>query len=232
MPAPRLPRSAFALRFAKRCVGAPLLAVCAYLLAALVGCALTVNRDAAAPVQGTPVRLRSNGVHVDLVLPVRTARHDWERAFERADSPGAPPTATHIAVGWGSREFFTRVREWGDLAPAPALRAVSFDRSVLHVEYLDPPADGPCVRTLVVTDAQYDRLVQHVLDSVERDGEGAARPLGGLGYGPADAFYEGRGRYTLVTTCNEWVNVALKDAGVRTVLWAPFAQALVPGCGP
>ena len=133
MPAPRLPRSAFALRVAKWCVGAPLLAVCAYLLAALVGCALTVNRDAAAPVQGTPVRLRSNGVHVDLVLPVRTARHDWERAFERADSPGAPPTATHIAVGWGSREFFTRVREWGDLAqgillgrPLPAPEFLSY----------------------------------------------------------------------------------------------------------
>ena len=47
------------------------------------------------------------------------------------------------------------------------------------------------------------------------------------GYGPRDAFYQGVGRASALSTCNHWVADRLRLAGVKASLWAPFAQGLV-----
>jgi hypothetical protein len=49
----------------------------------------------------------------------------------------------------------------------------------------------------------------------------------GRGYGPADIFYEGRGRYNAYRTCNEWTGEALRTAGVRTGVWTPLSQSIM-----
>ena len=43
------------------------------------------------------------------------------------------------------------------------------------------------------------------------------------GYGPHDAFYAAVGTYSPFQTCNEWLAAGLRQAGIRTGWWAPFA---------
>jgi len=170
--------------------------------------------------------LRMTPVHVDFVLPATTPVHDWRVEFPPESFTAVPSRATHLAFGWGSRDFFVHVREWDDLTLGRAFRAALFDRSVLHAEYVVEPAASPTARRLVVSADQYRRIVEHVRASVVLEDSGRARLLPGLGYTPADNFYEGRGRYTLVTTCNQWVNIGLRAGGIDTALWTPFARNL------
>ena len=66
-------------------------------------------------------------------------------------------------------------------------------------------------------------LVSYLLASGVRDDSGRfVRVEGATGHGPADAFYESRGRYSPLFTCNTWANAALRRAGAPCCLWTPF----------
>ena len=40
-------------------------------------------------------------------------------------------------------------------------------------------------------------------------------------YGKNDAFYDAKGRYSFLNTCNTWTNDGLKVAGQKAALWTP-----------
>lgn len=172
----------------------------------------------------------SNGVHTDLVFPVRTLGVDWSLTFpvqHLARPPGSEPT--HVAIGWGDREFYLHTPQWRDLTVGRALQALSGSgRSLLHVTHLreaDLHAGG--AHALPLTAAQYASLVKHVEASLVRAPHGEGLHLPGQHYGPHDAFYEARGSYDLFTTCNVWTGRALRDAGVRVSVWTPLASQVV-----
>jgi uncharacterized protein (TIGR02117 family) len=220
----------FTAKIAAGCVAVVLVGLVGYLLAAVVGAAITLNADAAEPDAGTEIWLRSNGVHVELVMPVETPSVDWQAEFPMSAFVAPPRAPRWVAFGWGARDFYVNVREWRDLTAARALRALLLAPGVLHVEYLPAtgnPASPGAGRRLLVSAAQLDALVAYVRATAIRDADGRPVPLPGVAYGNDDAFFEANGRYSPMATCNEWVNVALKRAGVRTVAWAPFAPALV-----
>ena len=169
----RIPRI---LRFFRRTALALAVAVALYFLAAVVLSAIPLNRGAgrSGPVE---IFVRSNGVHVDLVLPVRNERFDWgpvAPASDAADPRAA--AAPWVAIGWGDREVYRKVPTWGDLTPGLALRAgLGLDGTALHAARLFAPAEGPdCVR-LALTESPYDALVAFLLESGVRaaDGRGA-----------------------------------------------------------
>ena len=93
---------------------------------------------------------------------------------------------------------------------------------MLHIEHVPAPVttdDGvpnDNVRRIVLTRAQYRRLAEFIRASVR---PGAARYPG---YFDNDAFYEGRGHYDAIRTCNDWTGAALRHAGVRVGRWTPF----------
>ena len=204
--------------------------VAAYLLAAVVLSAIPVNGGAGHRGPNV-VFVLSNGVHTDLVLPVRNARFDWAPVASSADA--ADPRADlapWIAFGWGDRGFYLNVPSWNDLTVCSALRALSgVDGTTLHVTRLFRlPPEGPDCSRLELDDAQYDALVAHVLESGVRDASGRFVPVAGTaGHGPCDAFYEATGRYSPFFTCNTWANAALKRAGAPCCLWTPFSGAVL-----
>ena len=230
-PAPRRDRRwrRFLRRFALALVGA----VALYFLAAVVLSAIPLNRGAgrSGPVE---IFVRSNGVHVDLVLPVRNERFDWgpvAPASDAADPRAA--AAPWIAIGWGDRDIYRKVPTWGDLTPGLALRAgLGLDGAALHVARLFAPEEGPDCRRLAITEEQYGALVAFLLESGVRDETGRLVPLAGTpGFGATDAFYEARGRYHPFFTCNTWCNLALKRAGLPCCVWTPFASPILHAVG-
>ena len=226
-PAPRRARRwrRFLRRFALALVGA----VALYFLAAAILSAIPLNRDAG---RSGPIiaYVRSNGIHVDLVLPVRNDRFDWDPVAPPADADDPRAAAAPwIAIGWGDREVYRRVPTWADLTPGLALRAgLGLHGAALHAARLFTVEEGPdCVR-LALTESQYDALVAFLLESGVRDEDGRLVPLAGAsGFGATDAFYEARGHYTPFFTCNTWSNLALKRAGLPCCVWTPFAGPIL-----
>ena len=202
----------------------------AWLVAAIALSAIPLHRGAGHR-GSVPVYVVSNGVHADLVLPVRCDRFDWTPVAPPADA--ADPRAADapwIAFGWGDRGFYLNVPEWSDLTAGAALRAISgLDGSTLHATRLyRAPAEGPDCRRLDLDALQYDALVAYILESGVRDVDGRlVRIEGAAGHGPTDAFYESRGRYSPLFTCNTWANAALKRAGAPCCLWTPFSGPIL-----
>jgi uncharacterized protein (TIGR02117 family) len=198
-------------------------------LAALIGLYVSVaaalmllpaNTTAPAEAASVETYVLSNGVHTDLVFPVRSGTIDWRTVFDPRDARAAPPEAEFVAIGWGDREFYLHTPTWAELTPARALGALTgANASLLHVTWLTRAQLRQGAYAMPLSEAQYRRLIAHVRGSLP---DGRARRIPDAGYGPEDAFYEALGSYHLFETCNTWTGRGLRVAGVPVSRWTPF----------
>ena len=170
-----------------------------------------------------------NGVHTDLVLPVRTAQMDWSKEIKYSETTSHDSTGyTYLAFGWGDKGFFY-IPSWSDLTAPIAFRAAfHLGTAAMHTTYHKPAELKPsatCVR-LELTPAEYARLVQYVQGSFRPGPGGQVQYLPGHTYAGHDAFYEGMWAYSFWHTCNVWTNAGLKEAGQRAALWTPLAGGI------
>jgi uncharacterized protein (TIGR02117 family) len=206
-------------------IGTPIL----YVAAAFLLGTVPANAGWSEPRDGIAIFIRTNGVHTWILMPKVTPAMDWR--------PYAPPehladprwgAASHIAIGYGNREFYLNTPTWGDLTVRRAVGAfVGGGRTLLHVEHVDRPGEDAEQRRILLRPEEYARLVAYVRARFQRDAAGRTMPVLGRGYGPSDMFYEAEGGYSFVMTCNEWTGRALRHAGVRTGLWTPLSQSIM-----
>ncbi|MCB9871184.1 MAG: TIGR02117 family protein [Planctomycetes bacterium] len=198
-----------------------------YALAVWIGGSIAVNRGWQQAREGIEIRVWSNGLHVDFVLPIATRHVDW-RAFAPLQNPSGPNEwQGYINLGWGDHDFYVLTPTEADFSYAVAGKAIFWPTAaVMHLKYLPwmPEPGERCVK-LVLNDEEYQRLVTYVQRSFALQ-DGRPKRIAGACYGTDDAFFEAVGSYHLFSTCNNWANAALKTAGVRTALWAPLEYAV------
>jgi uncharacterized protein (TIGR02117 family) len=170
-----------------------------------------------------------NGVHTDLVLPVRTPQMDWSRHIKFSHTTSRDSVGyDYLAFGWGDKGFFY-IPGWSDLTAPIAFRAAfHLGTSAMHTCFrttaeLQP---GPRSVRLELTPDQYARLVAYVQGSFRPDAQGRVQYLPGHTYAGHDAFYEGQWAYSFWHTCNTWANNGLKASGQKAVLWTPLSESM------
>ena len=208
------------LRWAIRGIGAVLALAVLYLVAALAGALIPVSGNDGG---GETIELfiRSNGIHLEFVLP----NHVAGPLSDRPVTEGGPP---YIAYGWGERDFFLNTPTWADFDLGTAIGSLLWQDDVLmRVQPVWARPEGDMVRVLRVTPDQRDAIVAFVRASIRFDAGGHVTIVPSTLYDPGGVFLEGRGTYTPFYTCNEWVNDGLKQAGIRTALWSPFPQGVM-----
>lgn len=199
--------------------------IVAYVLVGSILSLIPVNRTVVAG-DDVVIYLENNGVHTDIVVPVRTERFDWTTVVPPGDTSGGRADE-YLAFGLGSKDFYLNVPNWEDLTFGIALKAVSgAGGTALHASYKGEPTLTESCRRLSLSTEQYDGLVHYILSSGERNERGAFVRIDHPGYGESDAFYEGRGRYSLFYTCNTWANSALKSCEQKCCLWTPLMQPI------
>lgn len=199
------------------------LAVLLLALAGWIGSSIPRNGDWQMSQDGVEILVETNGVHTALVLPLVTPEKDWRADFPASDlaDPGQP--YTHVSISWGEREVFLNTPTWGDLRPSTVLRIVGIGGDgLLHIAHYVRPAPSDSERPLLLSRAEYRRLVAAIERSLPR-GPRVRYP----GYDSYDVFYEAPGRYTVTNTCNQWTSNTLARAGVRTGWWTPFAGGVM-----
>jgi len=206
-------------------------------VALYLGVAAVLSRIAVAaePVnEPAPVELfvRSNGVHVDLVVPVQTDQMDWTRQLPYAHTRSNNPALNYVAFGWGDKGFYLYTPTWAELKPSTALRAGFWlSTSAMHTTFLARPQPGPACVALHLTRPQYARLIAYINTSFERDAASRPQWIAGHSYGADDAFYEAQRTYSIFYTCNTWANNGLKTAGQRAAVWTPFDTGIMRAVG-
>ncbi|MEO6580157.1 MAG: TIGR02117 family protein [Sphingomicrobium sp.] len=196
-----------------------------FLIAALLGGLISVNRAWIEPNNGITIYIADNGIHADLVLPVQAAGLDWSPLVPRSDMASPPPSAQWIAFGAGERHVYLDTPTWSDLSVRTAWAGVAGGERVIHAEYVSDPAYA--AREIRLTPEQYRRLWAAVRASFVLDRKGRPTRIAHPGYGPSDAFYDGVGRASAVQTCNQWLASRLRLAGIQAPLWSPFVEGLV-----
>jgi uncharacterized protein (TIGR02117 family) len=189
------------------------------LLALVLGALWPQNRGWQEAAEGVTIFVDGTPSHTELILPVAAAGHDWRgRIAAEAFPDGGHPEA-YLSFSWGERDFFLSTPSWADFRLSAGLRALFMgEETLIHVYRIDwMPAAAP-VR---LSEDQYRRLVAHIEAQFARSNEVLA------GYGPNDAFFPARGRYTPWRTCNQWTRDALAAAGVRVGRWTPLSQSLM-----
>jgi uncharacterized protein (TIGR02117 family) len=205
-------------RVAKAFALAIALVIAAYAAAGLVGGAIPANRAWRPPARGVTIYVESNGVHTGIVVPKVAAGIDWRPRVPASDL--ADPRYArfdHVAFGWGERAFYLETPTWADVKPSIILAAATGSaRTLMHVEHVRRPRPANDVRKVVLRPDEYRKLAAYIASSFAT---GGARHRGYAGY---DVFYDARGRYDAIRTCNTWTGQALRTADIRVGAWTPF----------
>jgi uncharacterized protein (TIGR02117 family) len=212
-------------RWVARLVTALLALPALYLVAALFGSLVPVNRGWTEPAAGTTIYLADNGVHTDIIMPVQAQGLDWSPLIPKDDFAAADPNARWIAFGSGEQRVYLNTPTWWDITPRTIWSALAGGKRVMHVEYVPSPYYG--VREIRLRPEEYRRLWAAIRADFALDRSGRPQRIDHPGYGPADAFYRAAGKAGALRTCNNVAANWLRLAGVKSSLWPPFVQGLV-----
>lgn len=169
------------------------------------------------------VYILTNGVHTDLVVPVKNDIMDWggELSFENTISKRAD--FNYLSVGWGDKGFYLDTPTWAELKVSTALKAAFWmSESAMHCTYYYEMKESKDCKKIMLTKKQYQNLTEYIKSKFDRDKDGKVIFIDtDAVYGINDAFYDAKGKYSFLETCNTWANRGLKVAGQKAALWTP-----------
>lgn len=210
-----------AVRFTLRFFMGLLAFIVLYIVAVLILSRIPVNSQ---PETGdVAIYINSNGVHTDIVVPVKNGTKDWSRDILFSHTVANDTTMAYVAFGWGDRGFYLDTPRWADLKAGTAARAAFYlGTSAMHTRfYSEVKEDGDCIK-ITISQKDYAGLVKYIESSFRLDSQKQVQWIPNRSYGDYDAFYEGTGGYSLFYTCNTWANNALKAANQKAALWTVY----------
>jgi uncharacterized protein (TIGR02117 family) len=194
-----------------------------YIATAFVLSKITVDKepDTKPEVQ---IFILTNGVHTDIVMPVKNDQIDWSQQVQFKNTKAADSTYNYIAMGWGDKGFYLETPDWSDLRASVALKAATgLGKTAIHATYYRQMRLGDDCKSMMISKEQYSRLITYVTASFQKDSSGNFIPIKtDANYSRTDAFYEANGSYSLTHTCNTWANNALKASGQKCCFWTPM----------
>ncbi|MFS4429224.1 TIGR02117 family protein [Chryseobacterium sp. GVT01B] len=170
-----------------------------------------------------PIYIYTNGVHTDIVMPVKNDLQDWSLKIPFANTKSKKTDYQYIGIGWGDKGFYLDTPTWADLKFSTAVKAAFWlSDSAMHCTYYNTMKEGDDCKMIMISRSQYENLVKFVEDKFDRDQNGNFMliPTNAV-YSDNDAFYDAKGTYSFLYTCNTWSNNALKAAGQKAALWTP-----------
>lgn len=208
----------------------PLWGVVFLSLGTLIGALVPLHSAFKDTDDGIDVYFVSNGIHVDIVVPIKSSAIDWAQRLPEQDFWHSDRRVNYVAFGWGDKAIFLEAAAWSDLKLSTGLKALfGFNGSVMHVSpyYIPSGADisSPAIERVRLSPEQLKKLTDYIETGFVA--EGVPHKIAQDVYVSNDAFYEATGRYSLLMTCNEWVRRGLFQTGIRSPLWSPFAQPLL-----
>jgi uncharacterized protein (TIGR02117 family) len=198
-----------------------------YFCLALIGMFIQIGDDYIAQKKGVVMYLRTDGIHTDFILPVQNDLQNWSEIASWNNLKGNDTSYRFVAFGWGDQGFFLNTPEWSDLKFMTAFDALFYrGKTAIHVVYQSEPTPAKLCKKLVVSKNQYIQLCKYIKQSFLYDNSGKTICIQNRGYWDYDAFYQAKGKYSLFSTCNSWINGGLKTAELPACMWTPLSYAI------
>jgi uncharacterized protein (TIGR02117 family) len=170
------------------------------------------------------IYIKTNGVHTDIVVPVRNDQKDWSKDVKFENTTSKDTTFKFLGMGWGDKGFYLETPTWADLKASVAFKAATgLSTTAIHATFFNSMTEDSTCKKIVISKNQYGRLIKYIDNSFQKDQNGHAINIKtNANYGKDDAFYEANGSYSMLHTCNTWANVGLKSCGQKCCYWTPF----------
>lgn len=193
-----------------------------YLVFAFALSRIPVNATDADTRQDVAIYIKTNGVHTDIVVPIKTEYKDWSEKVRFSHIKSQDSTLNYIGFGWGDKGFYLNTPEWADLKFSTAFNAAFYlGTSAMHATFYKQIRESESCVKINISKAEYEKLIAYIEDSFQHDANGNPLLINATTYGRNDSFYEANRKYHLFYTCNTWANNALKASDQKAALWTP-----------
>lgn len=188
---------------------------------------IPVNKNQSEYVKEYTIFIKSNGVHTDLVLPIKTDIKDWSEKIKFENIKSKDSTHHYLAFGWGDKGFYIDTPEWSDLKFSTAFNAAfNLGTSAMHTTFYKQIQENENCVKIEISKEQYQKLITFIEASFQYDTNGNPIFIDSTTYGKNDSFYEAHRTYNMFYTCNTWANQALKKADLKAAFWTPADKGI------
>lgn len=194
-----------------------------YILCALLLPMIPIKAEATNDPKVVEAYLLTNGVHTDIVVPTVSDQMDWSKKILYSNTKGQQSNFKYTSFGWGDKGFYLDTPTWADLKFSTAFKAAFWlGDSAMHVTFYNTMKEGEDCKKIMLTIQQYKDLIHYIDSRFDKDIQSNYKLIKtNAVYGNNDAFYDAKGSYSFLYTCNTWTNNALKAAGQKAALWTP-----------
>ena len=198
-----------------------------YLLAVLILPLIPVNKTTSSDRDEINIYILTNGMHTDIVMPVESEVINWSEIIPFSDTKAKQPMK-YIAMGWGDKGFYLDTPEWKDLKFSTAFNAAFWlGDSAMHTTFYNQMNENEDCKKISISKEEYQSLVNYIKKSFQYDTNGKIQLIPTeMVYGNNDAFYEAKGTYSFLYTCNTWAAIALKEAKQTAPLWTATQKGI------
>lgn len=188
---------------------------------------ISVNENNEITDKNIPIYILSNGVHTDIVLPLKNEIKDWSTVILYTNTKAKDSTLQNLAFGWGDKGFYLDTPTWADLKVSTAAKAITgLSSSAMHVTFYGNLKENESCKKFFISESQYQKMITYIENSFSLDKANKIQRIGTHSYGKHDIFYEAKDSYNLFYTCNTWANQALKAGNQKAALWTVLDKGI------
>jgi len=164
--------------------------------------------------QNKQIYLLYSNIHSDIVFDIHDINLSKFPEF-RDKKQG------YLAFGWGDKETYLNTPNIADIKLSTSLKALFLNTpSLMHVSYIRNILRYQDTKRIALSTSQYNHLKNSIMQSFNFKGEHYR------GYGREDFFYEAKGAYNALHTCNSWTGDQLREANLSMPYWTPFVWSV------
>jgi uncharacterized protein (TIGR02117 family) len=168
-----------------------------------------------------------NDFHAEIIVPVSNEVFDWRQQLNLSQLGPNASQYKYLSFGWGDRNFFMN----SSFDPITIFDVLFLPGpSVMHVwGHVEPKlvlGKGFELKQVNLSKAEYGKLIEFINNSFQRSAESQVTYIK-QGLYKDSGFYEAKGSYSMLRTCNAWTAEALRVADVNTPLWPALAPSVM-----
>lgn len=140
------------LLFILKVIGFLLGAVFIYVILGLLIPYIPVRAEKTGDAKTIELYILTNGVHTDLVVPVKSKYIDWSSKLPFENTKGQKTDFDYISFGWGDKGFYLDTPTWAELKFSTAFKAAFWlSDSAMHCTYYKQMKVGDDCKKMMLT---------------------------------------------------------------------------------
>ncbi|MGL5065481.1 MAG: TIGR02117 family protein [Microcoleus sp.] len=175
-----------------------------------------------------PIYVRNQGIHTEIIVPVKNEYFNWNQFLPLTEiGRDANSDYKYLGFGWGDRAFMLATPTSATIDPIITFKALFLPTpSTMQVQGYGALPFDRATKCVKISSANYLRIVNFIKNSFQLDAAGNTIKIS-YGYHNHDSFYEAKGSYSILRSCNDWTAEALREADVNTPVWSTLSSAIM-----